>query len=129
MKPILLAALALPVLLTGCATDVAIGGGGYYGPGYYAYDDGYYGYGGPFVGVYGYGYDGGYYHHRHYDHGSSTRTRPSPRGSSHVSRGSFAGVSRSSGHAGVSHASASISSGGGHSGGFGGGGHGGGGHR
>ena len=128
MKPLLLAALALPVLLTGCATDVAVGGGGYYGPGYYgpgyAYDDGFYGGSVVDVGIGGgyYGYDRGYYHH-HYDGGSHSTALA--RSSSHVSHGSFAGVSRSSSHAGSSHASASISSGGGHSGG---GGHGGG-HR
>ena len=71
MKPIFLA-LALPVLLTGCAAYVGDYGPGY--PGYYA-DDGYY-YGGPAVDVGFYGYDRGYYHHgyHHYDsdyhHGS-----------------------------------------------------------
>ena len=54
MKPILLVALAVPLLFTGCATDVGYyDGGGYYGgPGYY--DGGYYG--GPVVDI---GYYGG----------------------------------------------------------------------
>lgn len=127
MKPISLAALALPVvLLTGCASDVGYyNGGGYYDPGYYAYDDGYYG--GSFIGVFD--NDRDHSHHHHYDRGHGDHNAAFARGGSHVSHGSFAGVSRSSGHAGASHASASVSSGGGHSGGFGGGGHGGGGHR
>jgi hypothetical protein len=61
MKPILLA-LAIPLLLTGCAgVGVDVGGPGY--PGYY---DGYY-YGGPgYVGYYSYGR--GYYHHGYHHH-------------------------------------------------------------
>ena len=122
MKSILLAALALPVLLTGCATDVAVGGG--YGPGYY--DGGYYGYDGPVVGIYGgggYGYGNGRgYHHYDNGHNSAFASRTSHAGGNH---NSVAGVSHSSAHVGASHSSsASVSAGGGHSGGggFGGGG-------
>ena len=118
MKPILLAALALPVLLTGCATDVGVGfGPTYYDPGYYAYDGGWYG--GPYVGGYGYGHGNYYHNYHHYDTGSHNTAFAR---NSHVgSHTSFAGVSRSSGHASASHtASASVSSGAGHSGGGGG---------
>jgi len=124
MKPILLAALALPLLLAGCATDVAVDGGGYYGPGYYgpgyAYDDGYYGGSIVDVGVGGYyGYDRGYYHQHHYDNISGSRSAAFARSNTRVnsSHASFAGVSRTSSHSGASHASASVSSGGGHGGG------------
>ncbi len=74
MKPILLLSCALPLLLAGCATDVAVDDG--YGPGYYAY-------GGPgyYDGVVGdvgvYGYDRGYYH-SHYNHYDAARIAPWP---------------------------------------------------
>ena len=108
MKPILLAAVALPaVLLTGCATDVGFydSGPGYYGPGYYAYDDGYYG--GPYIGVYG--YDRGYYYH-HYDRDSHNTAFARSNTRVNTSRTAVASTTRSSSHTHASR-SASVSSG------------------
>jgi hypothetical protein len=111
---LLLGALALPLLLSGCGTYVGVDG---YGPGYYAY-------GGPgyYDDVYGdvgvYGYDRGSYHahYHHYDGGA--RTSVASHSFSHT--GNVAAVSHSGGGhvgggGGISHASASA--GGGHAGG------------
>ncbi|HEX4139603.1 MAG TPA: hypothetical protein VHY09_04600 [Candidatus Methylacidiphilales bacterium] len=105
MKPILLGALALPLLLAGCAgTYVGYDDG--YGPDYYAY-------GGPgyYDGVTGdvavYGYERGNYHsHYHHYDGGSRHTEVASRGVSHESH--VASVSHSSGHvSGSSHAAVS----------------------
>jgi hypothetical protein len=94
MKPIFLA-LALPILLTGCAAYV-----GDYGPGYPGYYDGYY-YGGPAVdvGFYSYG-RGGYYHHDYHHYDTASHGAVAYRGSYHASGHAFAGVSHASGHSG-----------------------------
>jgi hypothetical protein len=107
MKSIyLLAALAAPLMLTGCGTYV-----GYdddYGPGgYYAGTPGYY------DGVYGdvavYGYDRGGYraHYHHYDGGYHGRTSVAShnysRGGTHVASSSHvSGHASGRGHASVS---------------------------
>jgi hypothetical protein len=112
MKPIVLA-LALPVLLTGCAAYV-----GDAGPGYY---DGGYVYGGPAVDVGFYSYDRGYYHHdyHHYDSGAN-RGAVAYRGASHVGATRVASASHvGGGHSGGSHHAAASAS----SGNFSGGGH------
>jgi hypothetical protein len=105
MKPILLGALALPLLLAGCGTYVGVDDG--YGPGYYAY-------GGPgyYDGVTGdvavYGYDRGGYqpHYHHYDGSYHNTTAMASRGVSHESH--VASVSHSSAHAsGGGHAAVS----------------------
>ena len=100
MKPILLAALALPLALSGCGTYVGYDPG--YGPGYY---DGVVG----DVGVYGYDRGGYHAHYHHYDGSYHNRAVASSRG---VSLGSHvASVSHSGGHVsggGAAHASASV---------------------
>jgi hypothetical protein len=104
MKPAFLAALALPVLLTGCGTYVGYDG---YGPGYY--DPGYY------DGVYGdvavYGYDRGGYqpHYHHYDgsyHNSGVASRSFSH-ASHVASAGRVGGGHVGGGGGAAHASAS----------------------
>jgi hypothetical protein len=99
MKPILLVALAAPLLLSGCGTYVGYDGDGYYGPpGYY---DGVSG----DVAIYGYDRGGYNAHYHHYDGGYS-HTSVASRNVSHETH--VASVSHSSGHtSGASHASAS----------------------
>ena len=120
MKPLVLA-LALPVLLTGCAAYVGDAGPGY--PGYY---DGGYAYGGPAVdvGFYSSG-SGGYYNrgggYHHYDsgyHHNGGSSAVAYHGASRSNGTHVASVSHSGGgrSGGASH-SASVSSGGGHEGG------------
>jgi hypothetical protein len=105
MKPILLA-LAVPILLTGCAAYV-----GDYGPGYPGYYDGGYYAGGPVVDVGFYGSDrGGYDHHDYHHYDTASRGTVAYHGSTHASSHAVASVSHASGHAGTSH-SASVSSG------------------
>jgi len=102
MKPILLA-LALPVLLTGCAAYVGASGPGY--PGYY---DGY-DYGGPtYIGFSS--YDRGYYHHDYHHYATSSHHEVASHGSYHASGHAVASVSHASGHASGGHG-ASVSSG------------------
>ena len=105
MKPIFLA-LALPVLLTGCAAYV-----GDYGPGYPGYWDGY-AYGGPtYIGFSS--YDRGYYHHSYHHYDTGSHGAVAFRGSSHASSHAVASVSHASGHSGGGR-SASVSSGAAH---------------
>lgn len=125
MKPILLGALALPLLLTACGTYVGVddGPGSYYGGPPAGYYDGVYG------DVATYGYDRGGYnaHYHHYDGGYSHSDTAS-RGVSHSANfasASHAGGGHVGGGGGASHASASVGGGGGggHGGGGGGGHH------
>jgi hypothetical protein len=114
MKATLLSLLALPLLLTGCASYVGYDGYGY-GPSYY---DGVYG----DVAVYGYDRGGYHAHYHHYDgsyHGA-VASRGFARGSTHVASASHSGGGNAGGGG---HAAASAGGAGG--GGFGGGG----GHR
>ena len=100
MKPLILA-LALPVLLTGCAAYVGDAGPGY--PGYY--DGGYYAYGDPAVDVGFYSSDSGYYNrggsYHHYDsgyhHNGGSSSTVAYHGASRSSGAQVAGVSRSGG--------------------------------
>jgi hypothetical protein len=107
MKPLFLAALALPILLTGCGTYVGYDDG--YGPGYY---DGVYG----DVAVYGYDRGGYQPHYHHYDgsyHNSNAVASHSFAHESHVaSAGHVSGGHVGGGGGGsAAHASASVSGG------------------
>ncbi len=106
MKTVFLAALALPILLTGCGTYVGYDDG--YGPGYY---DGVTG----DVAIYGYDRGGYRPHYHHYDgsyHNSNAVASHSFAHSTRVASAGHVGGGHAGGGGGAAHASASV--GGGH---------------
>jgi hypothetical protein len=110
MKTVFLAALALPLLLTGCGTYVGYDGG--YGPGYGpAYGPDYYDGVNGDVAVFGYDRGGYQPHYHHYDgssHNSSAVASHSFAHSTRVANAGHVSGGHSGGGGGASHASASV---------------------
>ena len=113
MKTVLLAALALPILLTGCGSYVGYDGG--YGPGYGpAYGPDYYDGVNGDVAVFGYDRGGYQPHYHHYDGGSHNSSAVASHSFAHANSTRVASAGHmSGGHAGgggggrAAHASAS----------------------